>query len=55
MSHLLPQEGNRHNPCSDHVLCALIDLFHTYLRKAQQPENEAFSWVCTVKESANQL
>ena len=49
MNHLLPQDGSStENSAADLVLCALVDLFYIYLKKAQQPENEAFSWVCGI-------
>jgi integrator complex subunit 1 len=45
INHLLPQEGFV-NECAERVLVAMIELFYVYLTKAQQPQNEAFQWVC---------
>ena len=44
MNHLLPTEGNT-SKRADLVLASMIDLFYNYLVKAQQPQEEAYSWV----------
>lgn len=44
MNHILPQEDIS-NPRGEIVLSAMVDLFYSYLKKAQQPTDEAYSWV----------
>ncbi|KAK2152727.1 hypothetical protein LSH36_320g00001 [Paralvinella palmiformis] len=45
MNHLLPQEGvTHHKDRAEHVLASMINLFYSYLIKAQQPDKEAYSW-----------
>ena len=51
INHLLPQEGVTEllsewlQDRSELVLTSMIDLFYHYLAKAQQPQEEAISWV----------
>ncbi len=43
INHLLPSEGAT-SPRSDLVLVAMVNLFHSYLRKAQE-EQAGYVWV----------
>ena len=45
INHILPQDGQSDCPISHMTLTALIDLYTTYLRKAKEPDKEAYSWV----------
>ncbi|OWF40859.1 integrator complex subunit 1-like [Mizuhopecten yessoensis] len=44
INHILPLENQPSNELSHVTLKALIDLYTNYLRKAKEPDKEAYSW-----------
>jgi len=44
VNHILPSEGDDRQ-LAHMTLQALIDLYTNYLRKAKEPDKEAYSWV----------
>jgi hypothetical protein len=48
LNHILPQQETGSDSFGDAVLTAMVGLFYDYLKKAQQPSDESYPWVCNV-------
>lgn len=44
MNHIVPPHGNRPE-LADKTLTAVLSLYTKYLRKAKEPDKEAYDWV----------